>query len=282
MRHRYRLSVLLVVAVLSSAASVRAQLVWEPANRGTEGGYPRTFFETRAGTLLAASERAIYRFDATTASWTRSLTIREPWGSTVPTFGGDGTGAVIAASSTGVLRSTDDGATWTRIDSSANEIVADDRGMVVLLRHQEISRDLGETWEWRPRHSHVEALDGGLLIAAERTVLFVSDDTGRTWRERTVFGDEVRSLEVVDGSTIYAGTHAGLYRSTDAGARWQQLATFPVTEVAAISGGRIAVASYVWNSATPNDAFYNSTDGGATWRRRLDGAPDVARGARKR
>lgn len=157
-------------------------------------------------------------------------------------------GAVFAATQSGLFRSTDDGATWTDLGVPRDEVYS------VLVSpagerlyagthpaHLYVSTDEGNSWreleglqdlpsreEWRlPRHrneAHVRSL-GAHPDAPERVIagievggVHVSDDSGDTWTERRDgLHDDVHPVLVQENDEFVASCGGGLYRTRDAG-----------------------------------------------------------------
>jgi hypothetical protein len=159
----------------------------------------------------------------------------------------------------GVARSVDHGATWQQVwGQTAVAQVAispnfdQDETLVGVLPYDGItnsniiiSHDAGETWRlggnglcpayWFPQLtiSPGFALDHTLLLASDLSSLFMSEDSGLTWRAifppggpfcntSTGYGlmYTAFSPDYPDDPTIYAATYQGLYASYDAGRSW--------------------------------------------------------------
>jgi photosystem II stability/assembly factor-like uncharacterized protein len=130
-----------------------------------------------------------------------------------------------------VARSTNGGASWTNIRTEhvdALEVGHDGTvwaafGESGLMR----SSDRGATWQ-RPASLPSSITDfasspGALYVAAGR--LFKTTNNGSNWT--TVLDDNF--LEAVDaaGAVVYAGGNAGVFRSTNAGQSWTRLSGLP-------------------------------------------------------
>ena len=142
-------------------------------------------------------------------------------------------GVVYAATSDGVLRSNDGGATWLSISP-----------------------------KWTATHV---AASPDVLVAATENGLRVSRNSGVTWGPSTLpEPSEVNELVAVDAA-IYVASDHGLFRSTDAGASWERhgrgVPTGPVYDVVVDPANprRIYVGSAL------NNRVYVSRDGGASY-----------------
>jgi hypothetical protein len=198
-------------------------------------------------------------------------------------------GALLATTSRGIYRSTDAGASWTRILGSAvsspmpivvnpaNPSVVLWRGDVLLYR----STDAGLSW------SAVQGLPGGLVLtgtpivfAANGTLawavgspavpLLRSADGGASWIAAAANGltGAIHSLSVdaTDAQVLYAATSDGAFRSSDAGASFT---TIPVGQyVSAIAASRTtpgALIAIATGAGIELNRTWRSADGGATW-----------------
>jgi hypothetical protein len=159
----------------------------------------------------------------------------------------------------GVARSVDHGATWQQVwaQTAVAQVAISpnfdqDETLVGVLPYDGItnsniiiSHDAGETWRlggnglcpayWFPQLtiSPGFALDHTLLLASDLSSLFMSEDSGLTWRAifppggpfcntSTGYGlmYTAFSPDYPDDPTIYAATYQGLYASYDAGRSW--------------------------------------------------------------
>ncbi len=152
----------------------------------------------------------------------------------------------VAASSQGLLRTTDGGQSWERHRLGAlrtvERVAVSSGGQPVILAATPIgffeSRDEGETWEpvsGRINDAGVHALafapgaDGVVFVATSRG-LYKSEDGGRAWWPR---GGGLPMLDITglalapDGRTVYASefTRGGLWRTDDAGETWDEVPT---------------------------------------------------------
>jgi len=177
----------------------------------------------------------------------------------------DGRYLYLAAIGTGstsagyVLRSRDDGLTWTVIEPLAGTESADDAvedliphpqdalRLFLLTRHSSLyhSEDAGETWRLVQTAVAApvaaSAAPGRLAISPDRpqTILFVrafpqmgviverSTDGGVSWQRLSPVGlpaqIQVRALSGLANGLFLLGSERGAYRSADNGATWQPL-----------------------------------------------------------
>jgi photosystem II stability/assembly factor-like uncharacterized protein len=153
---------------------------------------------------------------------------------------------LLAATSKGLLRSTDDGATWQRqllgLATEVRAIGPSPRtpGLVLAATALGIFRstDSGQTWERiskGPDDPFVRAIallpgDDRVAFILTPSGLFRSGDGGQGWMRRgggLPFSDITGLALDPDGRTAYAADFAGngLFRSQDAGLSWQAFST---------------------------------------------------------
>jgi photosystem II stability/assembly factor-like uncharacterized protein len=187
-------------------------------------------------------------------------------------------GTIFQATTNGLMRSRDMGATWTAAAARVAGTLALTADAMFLTEGREIARstDGGSTWTPFARApAHVQQL----TVAADQRTLLVTTDTGRlvsrdagaTWTFFDVFPANIpvesggRLATGADG-TVAVWTNSGLALSSDGGATWRS--TAPVDDPGAIE-------RFVLDPAQPDTIYlgqrrgrapaYRSTDGGRTW-----------------
>ena len=161
-----------------------------------------------------------------------------------------------------VWRSTDNGATWSRVNASAG-------------------------WTARSSHSSVAMPDGSIVLSGGASTsgymndVWRSTDNGATWsRVNASAGWAVRtshsSVAMADGSIVLLGGYSTVYkndtwRSTDNGATWTQMnasagwaARWWQSSVAIPDGSVVLMGGLDGSNIKRNDTW-RSTDNGATW-----------------
>ncbi|HKS99709.1 MAG TPA: hypothetical protein VJT31_09295 [Rugosimonospora sp.] len=170
---------------------------------------------------------------------------------------------LVSTAGQGVLRSNDDGATWSRIPlDQALEFDAVVRALAVHPARPEV------------------------VYAGADAGLGRSEDGGTTWaRVDSPFNDtQVWSIAIDpnDPDSMLVGTgapsRAAVYRTGDGGARWERLAPELPERCAGVSRPRILTATYdhvdgksAW-FGVEEGGLWRSRDRGDTWTR-VDGAP---------
>lgn len=175
----------------------------------------------------------------------------------------------------GVIRSTDGGATWTKVgadgvDFHAMAVSAADPQRLYGFWRGSIQRsdDAGATW------ANAGAIGASAIAThpTERDTAYVattrslhrSTDAGKTWTEVAGAGPALGVLvDQAEPSTIYVGTQQGIRKTTDEGRTWSDL-TLPQAGTFAAFATHRATPGLVY-AASYQNGIYRSTDGGATW-----------------
>ncbi len=172
----------------------------------------------------------------------------------------------------GVMRSTDQGGTWTRwgrqiADPVVNAVAVDSLGRIFAGSRLGVDRstDGGANWSFRTLQgkevvSLAASEEGDLFAVTEDDLLLRSADGGAAWD--TLRKADVGAVVVLPTGTIVMATEKGVMRSTDRGDEWSSPVTGQtsniVTSIAA-GAGRIVAGYY-------NAGILLSTDDGVTWK----------------
>ncbi len=205
------------------------------------------------------------------------------------------TGAVFAATTTGIFRTSDGGDTWRRMTQglpksySATLIAFDpssERRMYAFIQADfdapvgklARSTDGGFTWQvlrngpqqgQRILSLAVDPRARGTLYAGTNRAVYKSTDGGTTWRQTSLAAGFVWTLMVHPRlGVVYAGTNSGLFRSEDGGATWTRL--FQGLEGKTTFALAFSPSSSQTLYAGIGDVFerggvLKSGDGGSTW-----------------
>jgi photosystem II stability/assembly factor-like uncharacterized protein len=132
----------------------------------------------------------------------------------------------------GVLKSTDDGATWFSLsfDRSASKLFIDTNGDIYVGSWEGVfkSTDYGEIWNLYYYHQNVTSFidkkDSVVLIGSSGRVHY-STNNGLGWSDNGfVVGNYWPSVfcGAINDEYFYAGTDAGLFISTNFGTTWNR------------------------------------------------------------
>ena len=179
----------------------------------------------------------------------------------------------------GLWRSTDDGRSWTRVFQGTFSTVAalDKRVWLMTLTGEGAvlmrSEDDGATWTAIPflRELRLDArrllhTTRGTLLAATTAGVFRSDDRGQSWT-RTGFNQWDVTL-ATDGQRAYAADRSGVWRSQDAGMTWVRTPS-TIGGIAWSPGNQLMRVFDTGDGRTLAALERNlilSDDGGSTWK----------------
>ncbi|OYV87877.1 MAG: hypothetical protein B7Z63_01725 [Ignavibacteriae bacterium 37-53-5] len=176
--------------------------------------------------------------------------------------------------------SSDNGVTWTSIDSLANKsftTVATSPGVVLAGTGAGIyvSRDQGSTWSLSDSGLTNLSVTGfavtgpGIFAGTNGGGVFLSTDNGATWKAMNsgLTNTGITCLEA-NGQNLYAGTSKGPYLSTTNGASWGSI----VTGLSNSAANTLAANGSLLFVGTPN-GVYLSIDNGTTWTPLNNGLP---------
>jgi photosystem II stability/assembly factor-like uncharacterized protein len=263
-----------------------------PVTEAAEHVYTGTNAEVDAGSVFRSSDGGLH--------WEKITDPAALGFGNIIAVARTGAGTLLAATSTGLYRSSDGGVEWTKtaIEAKAAPQVVVKPGRSTRVIKREVaapvplnplhltslcalnnaimagteaglyrSSDEGLTWS-------LVAADGvpiiSLLSAREALALtagrlLVSQDDGATWTPRHLpFFSDVYGV-AASGKVILAGTSRGVFRSEDGAMTWQAAESgLPIASVTSVTMDRgdsnLAFAFEFGN-------FYESRDGGKTWRR---------------
>jgi photosystem II stability/assembly factor-like uncharacterized protein len=189
---------------------------------------------------------ALYRYSDSDGYWTEILPF--PADGFSPVMAATGT-TVIIVTKEGVLRSTDNGENWTRINNGlpATSIELPGTGIGYLY-----------------------ARGGDFFASTYDSRLFRLNETTMTWVDAGagMFNRTVNAM-TASGADIYAGTNDGIYRITNTELNWTPISVgLPTAMIySLVASDNIVVAG------TYGGGVYRSLDNGASWSRGGEGLP---------
>lgn len=197
-----------------------------------------------SGTLLAGTTRGIYRSTNNGDLWTKTAG-KEQLGAdtTVSAFALLGTTLYAATNSNQIypsksflLKSTDDGVTWTKGSASLDT--------VSIYR--------------------IKVLQNGTVVARTSSGVRMTTDGGNSWSTIGFYQESIYDIAAaVDGSLYVslgnASTLNTLYRTTNNGADWTHIPT-------PLSGGGSVNINNAGHLFIGREQMYRSTDNGANWK----------------
>jgi len=198
-------------------------------------------------------------------------------------------GAVLLSAADGLYESTDEGATWQRIDAGASlhALSPAHDGSIFAGSEQGVVRSIDGGVSWQPASLGLSSLklqaialspdfdhDHTIFVGAAGGAIYRSTDRGATWQlpGPPLKGWEVTSLVVsrqyANDQTLFAATSTSVYRSADRGASWELVFSgfggLQLYTRALILSPDFATDGTVF-AVTIGDGVYRSTDRGVTW-----------------
>ena len=152
-----------------------------------------------------------------------------------------GSGRWMAATTTGIYSSTDQGKTW--------------KGGRILGQQDFVS---------------VRA-EGSTVVAATRSSVLVSNDRGATWKQGGLptYVVSIRSAAIASENQIMIASREGAFRSGDGGATWEHVVNgLPSKDITSVSFDSTHKRMLATSDAT--GVIFESRDGGRSWQRGPD------------
>ncbi|HVZ39794.1 MAG TPA: hypothetical protein VHI13_10990 [Candidatus Kapabacteria bacterium] len=267
---RFVLGIALAATFLAASSATAQQRRWLPLG-APEGGFVNAFH--RAGSIVLAGTRShgLFRSVDNGLQW---HAVEGEIGSNIDVNDFAVTGDTIyAATGSGIYRSMDSGATWSRpatgstayiyqIEAYAGRVVAcgvDSTFFIWPSGVVEGIDGLGVGEMWRVRL----AIGRTAAYACTPYAFLRSTDGAYTWEEVRVGGAPQQAAAVmVDGDTVIAGLEdsEGMIRSTDAGENWARV---PSAAIEAVRD--FTMQNGVIFATTAGSALLRSTDHGYSW-----------------
>jgi len=235
--------------------------------------------------LYAGTTRGIFRTSNNGNSWTNVSFVY----SNVRGLAVTPDGAILAATGSDIVRSSDAGATWTETNTHlmAHDFAVNPNGSSIFACSFSSgvfkSTDGGVTWA--EANNNLTELEvntvatvpngsgGTNILAGTYSGIFISTDNGGSWQPREVSSMPFDFVAIPDGSgghEIVGGGEGGLWSSTNYGATWAVLGLGATARslVATNNGASLFAGGETFG-------VYRSTDGGANWTLVNDGLTDI-------
>ncbi|MBT9501900.1 MAG: hypothetical protein IV092_11680 [Burkholderiaceae bacterium] len=254
-------------------------LTWSPIETGGTAAFSGVAFGSAAVGVAVGGSGVVMRTVDAGRSWRPvAAALNDVWFTAVAMRGT----VALAASTKGLWRSTDAGASWTRVnDRWSTALAFADGNTVVVAGEQSMWRsiDAGASWHGVappggqsifPAITSVHFSGGGRGIAISGGAdIYMTIDAGLTWqRSAQSFGLGNGAALTADGTVLAVGQAGLLKRSADFGATWTDISRDPTTIGASLNGLAFSPTSTmlaVGERGTPG-VILRSLDSGRTWR----------------
>jgi len=246
---------------------------WLEANSGMASGeYTRTLFSD-GNRVFSGSDNNysanIYIWSEDSLKWDKKESLNGQL--TISSFGLKDT-FLFAATSGGILRSTNSGSTWVAINTQlrgATCFAVIDTFILAGMDGNGVFRSSDQGDHWTRFDSLYYCMDiyslaaiGKNLFAGSNNGVLLSTDYGMSWDSvwNGLSGTEVDGLAVIGGKII-AGTWQGIYTTSDNGSSWQASSN-------GIPAGIISTLDLSGDTLFAGTSYYGvfrSIDTGRTW-----------------
>ena len=109
------------------------------------------------------------------------------------------------------------------------------------------------------------------MVAATRSSVLVSNDSGSTWKQASLpsYVVSIRSVAIASDSQIVIASREGAFRSGDGGATWEHVVNgLPGKDITSVSFDATHKRLLATSDAT--GVIFESRDGGRSWQRGPD------------
>jgi photosystem II stability/assembly factor-like uncharacterized protein len=137
------------------------------------------------------------------------------------------------------------------------------------------SKDQGKTWKGGQILGQTDFVsvraEGSVVVAATRSSVLVSNDSGSTWKVAGLpnYVVSIRSAAIASDSQIMIASREGAFRSGDGGATWEHAVNgLPSKDITSVSFDATGKRLLATSDAT--GVIFESRDGGRSWQRGPD------------
>jgi photosystem II stability/assembly factor-like uncharacterized protein len=239
---------------------------WQQKSAGLGGRDVFALQQTPNGGLIAGTNKGIFLLDRNASQWRPSNTIVILKQAAVVAKGKRGAKkapvAVVASRST--------------LDGRVSDIeVTPKRWLAATSAGLLISTDQGKTWTGGPVMGKADFVavesKGDLVVAATRTNVLYSSNSGTTWQQAPLssYITAIHGLTLTPEGEILVASREGAYRSSDSGATWEHIVNgLPDKNISSIAYDPSKKRLLATSIAT--GVIFESKDSGRSWHRGPD------------
>ncbi|HEX5434561.1 MAG TPA: transcriptional regulator [Candidatus Angelobacter sp.] len=227
---------------------------WTQESDGLEGRDVLVLRRTSDNTLVAGTDSGIFELKANSRMWTPANRLLEE--RAVPVRGKKKsfvTKTVLTDLTARINALEIAGQTWYAATSSG------------LL----MTTDAGQTWQRQElpglKYAMSLAISGKMVVAASRNALAVSVNGGESWLTPKPLpaGFMINSVAVDSTGDIWLGAREGMFRSSDVGDTWKRVISLRLSNVVSIQLDQEDQRILATGAASTN--VFESTDNGRSW-----------------
>ena len=218
-----------------------------------------------SGMLVAGTSHGMFSLEHNASEWhAMNVVVVEH---TVKTAG-KGKGSRKAATTTTLTKS--------QLESRVNDLeLVSGRWMAATTTGIYSSTDQGKTWKGgrilgQQDFVSVRA-EGSTVVAATRSSVLVSNDRGATWKQGGLpsYVVSIRNAAIASDNQIVIASREGAFRSGDGGATWEHVVNgLPGKDITSVSFDSTHKRMLATSDAT--GVIFESRDGGRSWQRGPD------------
>src|ERR1035438_4202981 len=137
------------------------------------------------------------------------------------------------------------------------------------------SADQGKTWKGGPILGELDFVsvraEGSTVVAATRSSVLVSNDSGATWKHAGLpsYVVSVRNVAIASDGQIVIAAREGAFRSGDGGAIWEHVVNgLPAKDITSVSFD--STHQRLLATSDETSVIFESRDGGRSWQRGRD------------
>jgi photosystem II stability/assembly factor-like uncharacterized protein len=239
---------------------------WQQKSSGLDGRDVFTLKQASNGTLVAGTNKGVFELTEGSSTWhpINEVVVAKTVSRTVTLK----SGKKKTVSSTASTRSILDGRVNDTDLGPTRWFAATSSGLFT-------SKDHGKIWVGGPVAGEkdfvsVQAADG-LVVAATRTTVLVSEDSGAAWQSVRLasYPINIRSVTVAPDGQIFIATREGAFHSADSGKSWNHIvAGLPDKDITSVTYDGSHKRLLAISGQT--GVVFESTDGGSSWQRGPD------------
>ncbi len=220
--------------------------------------------QASSGMLVAGTNHGMYSLDRNAMEWRPMNVVVVASTVTIPRKG-----TRKAVTKTTLVKS--------QLESRVNDLeVGSGNWMAATTTGIYSSNDQGKTWKGGQVLGQTDFVtiraEGSTVLAATRSAVLVSNDSGTTWKLAAGLPNyvvSIRSAAIASDSQILVASREGAFRSGDSGATWEHVMNgLPGKDITSVSFDPTHKRLLATSDAT--GVIFESRDGGRSWQRGPD------------